>query len=426
MKNKIRVQANRVPPLDIQHRSNERIVENGKQKFLIGHLQETIQNLKKSIKCLDYIRKKKSITITIKEQACENEEVTCEMLTPIGIELVNCIATSHLAFYSTNHEINPTLFIFKECIDTTPNIKTITPTLGQEDHSVSEPVHEITRIERRNSKYYITTQDAEWLNHVISKYLNLCQQPSFKARILFFNNTFKNNSNSIRRYLHSILKTRTCGTITFIRFNISEITDQIPELNQHANIEEIKKRLETTPSKTRKRSFRDIIIEKFDAVLSEDPEILKNSDKIYKETTDHSHINSARKEIVKILTRSTTGTKVIGYCWRLTRGEGKSWTYHFLIVLNGDQNPAPLLFEIENKWREIIKEGFSHFEVFNYNSHHISLSGTRSLIQASALKYEIEDFIQYMTDFDYCLRLKLPRGVRAYGRGEIHRIANPT
>lgn len=139
-------------------------------------------------------------------------------------------------------------------------------------------------------------------------------------------------------------------------------------------------------------------------------------------TPSYDEVKEHRKQLISAINKyleSTLSKKCfVGYVWKLEYGLRKSWHYHFLLILNGQEVRQDIVIatKVGLLWEEITK-GKGIFYNCNQVKHKYKKPGV-GLIghRDSQLREGLDYVIAYLTKTDMYIRLVVPGNGRAFGK----------
>ncbi|WP_158683836.1 inovirus-type Gp2 protein [Pseudomonas sp. LH1G9] len=125
-----------------------------------------------------------------------------------------------------------------------------------------------------------------------------------------------------------------------------------------------------------------------------------------------------RSKLLKELNKGRFG-RLLGYAWKLEKGQRKGLHYHLLLFFDGAQvrQDVTLARMIGEYWNTVIAEGRGSYHNCNAFKERYEYCGIGMIHHADPLAQEgIRRIVLYMTKLDEYFKLSVP-GVRCFGKG---------
>lgn len=116
----------------------------------------------------------------------------------------------------------------------------------------------------------------------------------------------------------------------------------------------------------------------------------------------------------------------VGYAWKLEYGLDKGFHYHALIVLDGAKVREDITYAkmLGEHWRNIVTEGRGLYYNCNSNKSGYRYCGIGMINHTDTqLREGLKKAALYLTKMDYFIKVVMPGGGRAFGKGELSKLS---
>lgn len=130
-------------------------------------------------------------------------------------------------------------------------------------------------------------------------------------------------------------------------------------------------------------------------------------------------LRSVSKHLESVLSKKC----LVGYVWKLEYGKEKSWHYHFIVILNGQEVRQDIVIaELIGKYWIKITNGDGLYHSCNHNKHIYKTLGIGLVDHRDKdLREGLRKVAAYLTKTDPLIRMIVPENGRAFGKGVVPR-----